>query len=403
MKVNEQEVLIADIIDWFNNSSEQVYEYTGAAGTGKTHVMKEVVSRLGLHSYEVAPMAYVGAAAIVLRMKGLTSAKTIHSWIYKATKVRNTDSIYQTSLFDNQETQPTSSMGMKFIFCPKTHLDGIRLILIDEGSQVPMSMKKDLLNLGIKILVAGDINQLHPVMDKPAFLNGDNKIFQLTELHRQDIRSGIVYLAHQILEGKPLEPGLYGNAVVLYRDEISKEQLLEGDIILTGLNETREKINKTIRHDLLNINIELPTNGEKMICRQNNWFVNKDGISLANGLCGKVINYPGLPTMIDNKTFLIDFQPYGTDTVFKNVKTSLPYLRANVNERRIMKQTNYWDGNKFEFAYSITTHLSQGSQYKTGFYIQEKLAGNDNKNLDYTGITRFSEFCTVIIPRQKYF
>ena len=398
--MNEQEVLIADIIDWFNNSSEQVYEYTGAAGTGKTHVMKEVVSRLGLHSYEVAPMAYVGAAAIVLRMKGLTSAKTIHSWIYKASKVRDTDS-NQMSLFDDQG----KASGMKFVFYPKSHLDGIRLILIDEGSQVPLSMKKDLLNLGIKILVAGDLNQLPPVMDKPAFLNGDNKIFQLTELHRQDANSGIVYLAHQILEGKKLEPGLYGNAAVMYRDEITKEQLLNGDIVLTALNETREKFNNTIRHELLNINFELPTNGEKMICRQNNWFVGKDGISLANGLCGTVVNYPGISTMIDANTFIIDFQPYGTSTIFKDVKTSLPYLRANVEERRIMKQTNYWDGNKFEFAYAITTHLSQGSQYKTGFYIQEKLWNQPyfNKNLDYTGVTRFSDFCTVVIPRQKYF
>ena len=67
---DEQEKLIAEAIDWYNNSSEQVFQISGSAGTGKTTVLKEIINRLKLVQEEVAPMAYTGAAAIVLRTKG---------------------------------------------------------------------------------------------------------------------------------------------------------------------------------------------------------------------------------------------------------------------------------------------------------------------------------------------
>ena len=45
--------------------------------------MNEIISRLGLDMSQVAPMAYTGAAAIVMRTKGLFNARTIHSWLYE--------------------------------------------------------------------------------------------------------------------------------------------------------------------------------------------------------------------------------------------------------------------------------------------------------------------------------
>ena len=45
---DEQEKLIAEAIDWYNNSSEQVFQISGSAGTGKTTVLKEIINRLEL-------------------------------------------------------------------------------------------------------------------------------------------------------------------------------------------------------------------------------------------------------------------------------------------------------------------------------------------------------------------
>ena len=61
------------------------------------------------------------------------------------------------------------------------------------------------------------------------------------------------------------------------------------------------------------------------------------------------------------------------------------------------------NGNKFEYAYAITTHLSQGSQYVKGMYYMENMNPREKRNLDYTAITRFSKYCTVIIPHKKFY
>ena len=79
----EQERVVQAAVDFYHNSSEQVFQYSGKAGTGKSVVMMEIIRRLGLMPEEVAPMAYIGAAAIVLRTKGLMNAKTIHSWLFE--------------------------------------------------------------------------------------------------------------------------------------------------------------------------------------------------------------------------------------------------------------------------------------------------------------------------------
>ena len=189
--MTEQDRLVSEIVDWYYNSSEQVFEYSGPAGTGKSFVMKRVVEALKLSEYEIAPMAYVGAAAIVMRVKGLRTAKTIHSTIYEAVKIP-----------DYNDIDPVLGIPRKKLtFRPRERLPGIKLILIDEGSQVPLQMKEDILRFGIKTIVCGDLNRLPPVASTPAFLTGDN-VFMLRELWRQEAESGIVYLAHKVHNGE---------------------------------------------------------------------------------------------------------------------------------------------------------------------------------------------------------
>ena len=51
------------------------------------------------------------------------------------------------------------------------------------------------------------------------------------------------------------------------------------------------------------------------------------------------------------------------------------------------KPDSYYD--TFEFAYAITVHLSQGSQYDNVFYFKERMGFSDfSRKLDYTAITR---------------
>ena len=46
-------------------------------------------------------------------------------------------------------------------------------------------------------------------------------------------------------------------------------------------------------------------------------------------------------------------------------------------------------GEKFEYAYSKTTHLCQGSQYYNGIYISEYLHKDIQRQLDFTAVSRF--------------
>ena len=160
-KLNEgQKYIINEAVKWFYNSYEQVFQYDGPPGSGKSVVLMEIIKRLGLDIMtEVAPMSFIGSASLVMRMKGLFSSRTIHSWLYQVKEINALDengNIIMDTLLNRPIKVP------KFI--PVTSLDSrIKLIVIDEGFTVPLSMRPQLERFGIKILVCGDQYQLPPV------------------------------------------------------------------------------------------------------------------------------------------------------------------------------------------------------------------------------------------------
>ena len=66
-----------------NEVDDQVYQFEGKAGTGKSTVLFEMIRRIGIPLNRIATMTYIGQASIVLRTKGIMNAKTIHSWLYE--------------------------------------------------------------------------------------------------------------------------------------------------------------------------------------------------------------------------------------------------------------------------------------------------------------------------------
>ena len=386
----QQQNIVDQAVNWFRNSSEQVFQYSGSAGTGKSVVMNAIIQTLGLDITEVAPMSFIGAAVIVMRQKGLINAKTVHSWLYEL-------KWEESGEVDGYLNRPKKRM----VFVPKPLPPEKKLICIDEAGCVPYHLKAEIENRGIKVLACGDLNQLPPVKDKPAYLyNGDVKY--LTQIMRQNEGSGIVYLAQQILEGKPLQEGFYGNAVVM-PDTLIRDSIIEqSEAIVCGRNATREKFNRYVRKNIMGFENSLPNYGEKLVCRKNNWSQEVDGINLANGLVGYVSNQPD-PSAFDGKTFSMNFLPPMLTHSFVNLKCDYKYFVASPEERQAIKSSPYFKGEKFEYAYAVTTHLSQGAQYRTGIYFKEYLNQSINKNLDYTGITRFSNGCFVFIPTKRFY
>lgn len=385
-----QQFVVDSATAWYKNSSEQVFQYSGNAGTGKSVVLNCIIDALGIRRDRIAPMSFIGAAAIVMRLKGLMNAKTIHSWLYSPTQA------YDINKMNNYFDRPMS----KIDFSPKP-LHNIDLIVIDEAGAVPFNLKREIESRGIKIIACGDLDQLPPVGDKPAYLY-DGNVYILDQFMRQAENSGILYIAMRAKQGLPIHNGFYGDVLVIEEDDLTDEMVSRSDIIICGKNETRDIMNNDIRSRILGIKMDLPICGEKLVCRKNNWKLENDGINLANGLIGSVSNNPDVGSF-DGNIFTIDFMPDMLNTSFKAVQCDYEYFKAPYNQKDKFKYNKYNKGEKFEYAYSITTHMSQGSQYANGIYIEEYLSPTINKNLNYTGITRFSNFLIYVKRKRKYY
>lgn len=390
-----QSAIVDQAVSWFYNSSEQVFQISGNPGTGKSVVLKEIVNRLSLSFADIAPMAYTGAAAIVMRMKGFSNAKTIHSWLYEPVEVplrdENGDIIMDTYL---------NVPLMRLSFKPRD-LRKIKLIVIDEGGSVPMGMRDQILKSGAKILVAGDLDQLPPVADTPAFLyNG--KVHVLSEIMRQAEGSPIVYLSQRAKAGLPIHTGNYGNVLVISEDEITDEMIAASPVVLCGKNNTRDRLNTYIRKNIIRREGSLPSFGEKLICRKNNWGIEIGGINLTNGLTGTVTNYPD-ETGYDGTCFTVDFVPdIDRSILFPRVQVNYEYLIADKEKRDSIRKFGRFSGNLFEFGYAQTVHLAQGSQWTHGMYFEEYLNPDINNKLNYTAISRFSSMGIYVKQKRKY-
>jgi exodeoxyribonuclease-5 len=225
-----------------NHGSKQVYQFAGGAGTGKSVVLNKIAEESGIPPHRIAPMAFTGAAAMVMRMKGFLNARTIHSWLYEPTLVPK--EVNGAPILD--ELLGTPIMELKFIPKDVRDFSDIDAFFIDEGWMVPRHMRAKIEAPGKKIIVAGDAQQLKPVGDEPAYLYEQGEVEYLTQIMRQKQGSGKLYIADRVLRGLPVQTGFYGDCLVIYEDELSDDMILGADILLCVRNQTKEKYNKYV-------------------------------------------------------------------------------------------------------------------------------------------------------------
>lgn len=382
---DEQQYIIKDIINWFNSSdSDQIYQFSGPAGTGKTFILHKVIEELGLKTYEVAPMAFTGSASIIMRLNGFPNARTIHSSIYKVSK-----------------NVKENTLGFEYTGLPHY----IRLIVLDEAGMVDTQRKEDLVKTGVKILATGDIDQIPPILDKgPVFFNDPTKVKYLTKIMRQGENSAIIQISNMIKNNVIPNYGTYNNGEVIvidYKNFINNLPSIidKYDIVLCGKNSTRDYINNQIRTEIKKYKSPFPIKNEPLVCRKNNWTKDINGINLVNGLYGFCENTITISDYDKKGYFNLDFRPNFLSTIFKNLKVDYKYFNAPYKEKQEMKG-KIWNVSSyeyFEYAYSCTVHASQGSQYNKGVYIAEYIPGVPLNKLNYTGITRFRERCLYVL------
>lgn len=394
--IPSQQAIVNEAIKWWRDTNDPVFQFEGPPGTGKSVVLNAIKHVLDPLEEKSAAAAYTGAAAIVMRTKGFENAKSLHSLLYSPTSVPVYDKDNNPVMDKYYDTQVYET-----VFVPKPLEGDIELLFIDESGTVPMYMRRDIESRGIRVVACGDIRQLPSIEDEPAYLTSGT-IYHLTEIMRQCADNAIVWLSQRLINGLPIHKGNYGNVLVIQEDELTPQMISAADVVLCGKNVTRDKLNNDIRHNIIKATSILPGFGERLVCRKNNWYMDLDGICLANGLVGSVVNYPDTDGF-DGKVFNLDFLPNIMSYPFQNIKVDYKYFTAPYTDRPKIKQDKFSFGDKFEYAYALTTHLAQGSEWSSGIYIQEYLHKDINANLNYVGISRFRDYCIYVIPKPKYY
>lgn len=409
----DQEAAKNRIAEWFFNTDDQVFILSGYAGTGKTflidYVVREVLHlKAGKEAVFVSP---TGKAAANLVKNG-TVAGTVHSLIY----MRDGDE------FDVDENGEIIEAGaLSFIKREKID-ERIRLIIIDEASMVNETVLNDLLSFNVKCLFSGDGAQLPPVSGECALLA--NPHYTLTKIVRQAEDNPIIQVATMAREGKRIPFGSYGDKVcVIGKNGLSPEDrrrlFLKADQIICGRNKTRTALNEEIRgYKGIPPEEKLPTEGEKLICTLNDWEkpLDKDErFYLVNGIIGRaseiVPSFDDLATMEFQADFLEESVkvPFDTGIFTEGEYAHLYGDRAvTLSDGTVVHEANFQLLRKlravaeevicrFEFAYAVTCHKAQGSEFDFVIVFDESwVFGEERNRWLYTAITRAKEKLLII-------
>lgn len=365
----------------FHIKKKPYYVLAGIAGSGKSTLVSYLIDDLAIE--EVVTATYTGMAASVLMKKGNENSSTIHRLIY------------DTKVIEDSKTKKKSFITE---LKPKESLNHIDLIIIDEYSMVPDKMLDDILSFEKPVLFLGDPCQLPPIF-------GDNRLeydFFLDEPHRQALDNPILLIANYARNGEfdKIRLGTYGDTVrVLSRLDFDEDCIFKSDQIICGKNATVRDLNLFYRSEFLGFQDNLIRSDEKIMCLANNWELdNGKGFSLVNGLIGRASNI-----RVKNKTkiYELDFTPNGID-MFKNVVVDkLSFEDKALDRKTELLRLPLIDAvgklNDFIYAYAITTHKSQGSEFPYVTFFPEMLDKKNYYRLFYTGVTRASEKLDIII------
>lgn len=399
------------IVQWFCNEARQIFVLSGFAGTGKTfllsHVVKETLRlKAGEEAVFVAP---TGKAAAVLVKNG-TPAGTVHSLIY---------TLDEENYDVDENGEIVRSERPQFIRREKID-ERIKLIVVDEASMVDKTLLRDVLSFGVKCLFCGDKAQLPPVRGENTVLSAVD--YALTEIVRQEADNPILALAQAAREGRYIPYGNYGGKVlVVPRNAFVGERraaiLAAADQIICGRNTTRNALNEEMRA-YKGFEGDLPQDGEKLVCTLNDWEKPLDGrgkFFLVNGVIGLAQNVrkegKGLASMDFFPDFISgsvrvpfdtgifhgsDYRYFYGDRAVEFVDGTFAHegdFRA-LAKKKIVKEEPVC---RFEFAYAITCHKAQGSEFGYVVVFDESRAfGEESRRWLYTAVTRAKDKLVIV-------
>lgn len=360
----------------------------GYAGTGKSTLVKFIVSALDLDDDSVCYIAYTGKAAKVLREKGCPNAMTAHRLLYQSYPRKD-------GTFYHKIKRPLDR--------------NYKLIVVDEVSMLPKELWDLLLSHRIHVICLGDPFQLPPIGEDNEVLIHPH-IF-LDEIMRQAEESEIIRLTMDIRNGKPLSL-FQGNEVqVVDTNHIQGGMYGWADQIIVGKNDTRININAQMRKMWLNVDDPYPVEGDKVICLKNDWdLMTEAGDVLVNGTIGTISNlrrneyHPFLHPELRVNFLPDDYTEEDAeispqDVYFRNL--SIDYKKLVEGEPTVTAKNftffpKQFRPEVFDYGYCITCHKAQGSEYDKVLVFEEFLRGNDHARWLYAAATRAKKKLVIV-------
>jgi len=361
------------VSSWLKQGDRPLFRLFGYAGTGKTTLARYFAEHV---DGDVQFAAFTGKAAQVLRSKGASNAKTIHSLIYRP---RGEEAV------EDEETGKTS-MAPMFSLNRQSPVAKAALIVVDECSMVDEDLGRDLMSFGAPILVLGDPGQLPPVSGGGFFTEHEPDVL-LTEIHRQARDNPIVDLAMRVREGLDIDYGDFGTAQVIRKNDVTQELVLGADQVLLGINRTRRRYNQRLR-ELKGFDARYPQAGDKLVCLRND-----AAKGLLNGSLWQVMT-SSKETVKPGISLLLRPEDDDMDRGAARIKLLKAAFEDPDVEIPWQTKKRYDD---FDYGYALTVHKAQGSQWNEVVLFDESFAFRDmRERWLYTGITRAAERLTIV-------
>ena len=276
-----------------------------------------------------------------------------------------------------------------------------QLIVIDEFSMVGRRMLDDILFFNVPVLAMGDPGQLPPVQDEDVMAS-EEPDYRLTEIHRQAEGNPILHLATLARQGREIPLGDYGQGVKVvqrygsdgYAHDFEAEEQPQ---IICGINKTRWKITRQFRQDADGTPWQKgPRAGEPLIVKKNS----RQHPALVNGtpvtalrdsdmIEGRATFEYGIEDEDGVKHEVIAFQ--GLFEEHYHGKQGFTAPDATVYRARK-------NAVELDYAYAITAHSSQGSQWDKVVVLDESgCFRNDADKWLYTAVTRAAKELTIAV------
>lgn len=345
----EQKHIIKEVLRLLKEGNQQIIKIAGYAGTGKTVIVANLFHILQDFGF----CAFTGKAASVLRKKKIPG-QTIHSIIYEPK-------------FDEDGE-------IQFIL---TEVVPCRGFVVDEASMVGQDIYQDLLSFGLPVIFVGDHGQLEPIgsdinlMAKPDYC--------LEEIHRN--AGEIAFFAEWIRKGNPPRLFKAKDKVQFINRWDMNRYMTQVDQMICAFNKTRVGLNDRARTELINtgnlipgknFDFHRPLIGDKIMCLRNS---KEHG--LFNGMQGVV-------------TSLSD---EGNDMVFTSEEQdfSIKYDPSQFSKEKYEISYDKDDPHPFDFAYAISCHKAQGSEWEKVMVIEQYCAKWNQIRWMYSAATRAKE------------